>query len=465
MKKNKKPSGVLSKIEILLASVLFFTMLFSCGLYINIKMNGEISSLPPLPENEKRQLVRAVASDSFTYADDLLEPVFVGFKNGDDMVCATPDDEIRRTIETTVYDSLYTLFSGKHSRRTFENQNETQKYIDDLKNSDTYMLISFFCDMPAEIFLPCISKNYELSHRQEESFMIKHLFLLPDDNDQLYGVSVSENNDVNVIIPSENINFGKIVSGSYDVNDGYSDFEYLDLPGIYPVLSTSFASNYYKVEPYSALFGIETDSSYTSKLFDIFGINSSLVKSFASGDKSEMNYVYEGNELVLKNDGDVIYRSSEGDGIYLEEILGYFPHDKSGYGYVDKIFAIKNIVNGLRSKNDKISFSLTKIEYDAENGRNTYYLKLFADGVLVTDDEYDACFEFAGDSLNSAYIRFLSVKKIESEKKLLMPQKYAAILSDTEFDVYCAVLSESEKQDVKEIKWAGFSSSVKEVNS
>ena len=80
MRFSEKTQSILVKIEILAAVVLFFVMLISCGFYIDIKLNGKISNLPSLSENDKKILMISSVSESVNYSDDLLEPVFVGFK-------------------------------------------------------------------------------------------------------------------------------------------------------------------------------------------------------------------------------------------------------------------------------------------------------------------------------------------------------------------------------------------------
>lgn len=463
MRTKEKGTSWLSKIEIIVAAILFFAMLVSCGLYINIKMNGKISSLPSLPEKDKRQLLKAVASESVVYKDDLIEPVFVGFKNGVNMICATPDDTVRKSIENTVYDSVFTLFSGEHKKKVFNNASDVNRYVTNLKNSDTYMLISFFCDIPSNVFLSCVSPDYTSVKSNGETFYLKHLFLVPDTENNMYGIGVSEDNEVNILYPEHSISYDKIASKTYDVSGGYSYFEYENRDGVYPLLSSSISVNSYNVESSATVYGKEMSQPWVSNVFDVFGVNSSLVKNFLSGDKTEINYVDETSEIIINDNGNVSFTVTEGAGIYLEDFLGYFPENGNDYTGNDKIFAVKNIVNKLKSKNDITSYSVSEIDYDIERNVLKVYLKLFVDGIMVTDNEYDACFEIVSNYLKSAKFTSLVLKRNDDES-LLMPLKYASVLGENKsVDVYCPKLCSTDEENTKIVKWAGFSSSPEEV--
>lgn len=464
MKSKEKAASVISRLEIIVAALLFFAMLVSCGLYINIKMNGKISSLPSIPEKEKRILLKAVASESVVYKDDLLEPVFVGFKNGNSRICAAPDDVVRKSIETTVYDSVINLFSGEHEKHGFESTSEAYDYIEGLKNSDTYMLISFFCDIPSSVILTCVSQNYDTVQYNGESFPIMHLFLLPDIDNNMYGVAVSASNEINIMYPKESVSFDKIAGESYDISDGYSYFEYEQREGVFPVMSSSLRQRKYSVEPSAVAYGKEKNESWVNNIFDVFDINTSLVRNFLSGDKSEINYIDETAEIVINDNGSVVFTNTETEGIYLEEFLGYFPENGNAYTVNDKIFAVKNIVNELKTKSDISSYSMSGIDYDRENDVLSVYLKLFVDGIVVTDSEYDARFEIVSNSLSRAQFSSFVIKRID-DFSILIPQKYANALHVNDADVYCPKLCDTKEANIKTVKWAGFSSSLSEVNS
>ena len=150
---KNKVFGMLSKIEILIPVVLFLTMLITCGLYLNEKMNGTKPGLPPLPEKEKRLIMRSESGDNTDFDEDLIEPVFIGVKNDSVMVAAVPDDSARRSIEAVIYTPLFRLFSGESRKMEFSSDNERVSFIEEIKNNKEYMLISFYTDIPSSAFL------------------------------------------------------------------------------------------------------------------------------------------------------------------------------------------------------------------------------------------------------------------------------------------------------------------------
>lgn len=468
MSSGKKFKGVLSKLEVVLCCILFVSMLVTCGLYIDIKMNGKTSSLPSLPEKDRYMLLKSVASERTDYRDDLLEPVFIGIKDGDEMIAALPEKTVRSSIEYNVYDALQLLFSGKSEKKTFSSVAERNEYIYSLKNSNRYMLISFLGNVPSTVFLPCVSNGFEDLHNEIELFYIKHIFILPvvDPNNNgeevLCAVTVSKDNEVYVIRPQTQVLFNNIISDSYDISDGYSYFEFLKDDGIYPVLTSSFTSRKYKISSMSEFYGKDLSAVWLQEYFDTFGINTSLVRSFSSGDGTITTYVDNQRELVISDDGKVVFNAAD-DGIFLNEYLGYFPEEGKGYSFSDKIFTVKNIVEKLKSETNIASFSIVGVDYDTNTSELNIYMKLVIDGILVTDKPYDSLFKICNNSL--CYVEFPAVVCGFAEgEKLLIPQKYSSLILDETSDdsrtlyTYCPIMVEEENNDgIMSVEWAAVS--------
>ncbi len=445
---------ILEKAEILVAGILFFVMLVSCGLYIDMKMNGKTSSLPSMSENEKRILLRSDSSISVSYKDDLLEPVFVGIKNDEQMVCANIDRKARKSFENATHDIMYSLFSGT----SHELSGSHTDYIQALKNSRRYMLVSFFDDIPAAAFLPCLSKEYEQTLSSSMLFDVKHLFILPDEDENVFGVCVSSDNDINLLYPDSDISFNRIPGTSYDINEGYSNFEYLDGELISPVISTSFNAPMYKTSPMALLYGKDKNSEWVAELLGTFSININLVKSYSSKNYTEINYVDELHEVYIDDSGKVVFRTSEGEGVGLEEFLGFVPDRSNGFSFSDKLFAVRTLVNRLSPASSLGEYSIVGIEYDEHSNTMGVYLKYFVDGAAYSRDAYDAAFEIAGNNL--VYASFVSVVCAETQaKSLCIPQSLAASLFSGDTDsspVYFSSLSAplAEYGYARRVEWS-----------
>lgn len=453
---KEKMSSVAAKAEIVIAAILFVVMLVTCGMYIDIKMNGQKSSLPAMSEKDKMSLLRTAASEKVSYSDDLIEPVFVGVKNGSKMIAACPDNTSRRSIEIMVYDPLNKLFSGTNKVKTFSSDEEKMQYIDALKSSDNYLLIGFYNDIASNVFLPCLSERYR-ENVSENLFFVKYLFILPGENNKLYGVAVSSENEVQLLYPSENVDYGKIFTETYDISDGYSYFEYEDSDGIHPILSSSFVSGKYVLSNPALDYGKDKNQAWIENLFDVFSINSSLVKDFSSRNDTVINYVDEDKELSVSDDGFVRMKSSAG-GIYLDEYLGYLPENEAGYSFSDKVLAVKNIINRTNENSgDLLMYSITGVDYDKENDTFTMYLKLFSEGILVTENSYDASFTINNDSLMSAEFYAMTCKKLD-DYSLVLPQKYSnALMEDSDDEVfgsiYAMLVPTPDNEGTKSLGW------------
>ncbi len=458
MSLSEKSRSVMSKIEILIAVVLFFVMLITCGLYIDVKLNGKTSNLPSLSDNDKKMLLLSSASDSISFVDDLLEPTFIGFRQDGEMFAVLPYEEIRRTVEGNVYETIELLFSGENKKVEFKSQNELEGYIERIKYGRTYMLIGFFGDLPSSVILPCVLSDYKVD-TNKEAFLFKYLFILPDQDGNVYGCAVSENLDVYELIPKNTVRFDKILNETYDIRDGFAEFEYLDASILSPVLISSFEVEDVFVESCAKIQGKDGNNSWISNLFDVFSFNSNLVRNFISGDGSEINYVEESHELVVNDSGIVEFKTTDSIGIPLNEFLGSNSEINDNITFSDKIFALKNVINRICDDENGISYSLVGVNYDNEADSLKVYFKYMAGGVFIFNSNYDAVFEIKGNSL--VYARFMAVKCGGIDTfSTVMPQKYASISHDFSETFLFMYEDENGKRSAK---WANSSASA-EVN-
>ena len=425
----EKAKSAIIKIEVIVAAVLFFVMLISCGLYINIKLNGKTSNLPMLSEIDKKMLLRSSTSENVKFADDLLEPMFIGVVNGLEMKAAIPSDLVRKDVEETLLGAVEVLFSGSCYKINFDSKEDVLTYIEKKKYADSYVLVSFYTDLPSSIILPCISKNYNVGY-SESVFLFKNLFILPDNNGNLYGCAISKNNDVVELFPDQEIAFNKIFDDSYDISDGWTRFEYLNAESIVPVISASVSTHDYMVESFAAKYGKDKDTSWIQSLFDIFSINNNLVKDFTAGDGSEINFVEEFSELVVNDNGNVVYTARDMKGILLDEYLGYIADNGNDSSLSEKIYGLKRIISELGFSDGSVYYSLVGLDYISDTDSYKIYFKYMSDGIFVFDSPYDAVFEINGDILVSAMFKVISVNRVHDSEKVLFPQKYASAVAE-----------------------------------
>lgn len=462
MLRSGKYSSFFAKLEIIVAVVLFFVMLVSCGLYINIKMNGKSANLPPLSDADKRMLLRSAGSESVVFDDDLIEPVFMGVRRQGESFAAFPNDKERRLFEESVYEAVNGLFAGQSSEMSFNSHEERLSFLDEIKNSEDYILVSFYSDLPAELFLPCMANNYNPVNNTLD-FDVKNLFMLPDADGNTYGISVSTDCSVTVMVPYLKLSFNKISEEAYDVVKDSSLFEFNDSMPILPVLTSSFYAPKYSVFPSVYLYGKSIDSRFVQDLLAVFSINKNMVKSFSSGDNTETNYVEESRELVINDSGLVLFKSDDNGGIPIDEFLGYYSGNGGNYSFADKIFALKSLVNKLNVNAD-FSFSVSGLNYNIRKSSLRVYFKYSIDGCLMTDNAYDAVFEISGNLLTYAEFFMYECGKSE-EMNIVYPQNYAAAVLDDGSDedyVICPVLSGKSLNNVKSPVWTKISFSEKD---
>lgn len=466
MSKREKISRISEKIEILVATLLFLTMLISCGLYIDIKINGKSSNLPALSSADKRTLLRTVATDSHSsFSDDLIEPVFVGVKNGESKICACPVILSRRSVENSVYQSLRLLFSGTNEEISFETDEKREEYIANLKDSRNYMLMSFYNDIPSLAFLPCLSESYE-TRSNLSLFYVRHLFLMPDVDGNLFAISVSSDKKINVIYPLQDTKFNKISAETYDVSDGYSYFEFED-DGITPVLTSSFMSAKYSQNSCAEIYSTEKSAEWITNLFVVFSMNTSLVKDYAvkdlaSGENTDTYFVEDELEIIVSTDGLVRFDASQNSGVDLDNYLGYRSRQESGYTFGDKIFAVKSIVNRLNYCDTLANYCIVGVDYEKENDVFSVYLKRFVNGISVSENEYDAVFEIRNDLLTYASFPATEIKALD-DYTVIIPQKYANAVIDEEVPddsekisalSFACLSKDMEQEKTYVLKWA-----------
>ncbi len=465
MKKNSGRGRAAEFFGIVITVILFFSMLCTCGMYIDIKINGHNSSLPAMPSHEKQILLKTGAAENKVYLDDMIEPLIIGIKDGESHICASFDSETRAALKNITNEYLDDLFSGTSKKVSFNDSMQYREYIQKLVSSPKYLLLSYFDDIHASAFLPCLSQGI-VSPEGDMLFGVKHLFLTADENGKAYGAAVSENGEINELYPSNEFTIDNISADEYDISDGYSRFEFFGEEGIYPVYASSFLSDKYELRSMGSIYGKSITTYWVDKLFDTFSLNSSLVKSFSSKNDTEIIYVDDYNELLLNDEGKVEY-VSDGAGVSLEHFLGYTPNVSGSYLFADKILAVKNIVNSIKHNKDCREYSIVGIDYQKNEDRLCVYLKSFVDGIAVFDSNYDAVFEIDSDSLVRASFVHVVCTKVD-EYNVCLNQRYANVLLSEDVPAFseitfCPVLEKETDGDYYVPVWAKFGADNGEV--
>ncbi len=457
MKKSEKKAAFFKNLHIILAILLFFTMLISCGMFIDIRINGRTSSLPPIPQFEKQALLKTGAAVDKINSDNMLEPVFIGIKEGDTYVCPTFEKESRLSMENLVNPVLFELFSGTSEKLEFGDESQQYEYIKQLTETDKFVLISYYNAINASAFLPCLSNDYEITEKPMY-FNVKNIFLLSDDNKNVYAAALSEDYDVYILRTENEVSFDKFSAKEYDVSDGYSRFSFSERETLQPVMTSSFVTGKFSLQALNKKYGKEPSSVWVNTLFDVFSLNSSFVKNYSSKNDTEMIYVDDEAVLLLNDDGFVEYKT-DSDGVSIEKYLGYAVDESEEYSFSDKIFAVKNLINTLNPDGSEHGNCITGSSYDEENDKLSVYVKSFVYGVSITENEYDAVFEISKNNL--VYAAMYAFRCTSSQEySVCLNQKYVnelfddSSVSESSEIMYYPLLEKETDGELFAVNWA-----------
>ncbi len=445
-------NDLILRVEIAVAAVLFFIMLICCGLYIDIRMNGRTSNLPTLSETDTRLLLSTSEFQTDEFFDDLLEPVFVGVRNNDEMLAVPYDNDQRRLLQDTLCESLNILFKGK-SEFVYCDEEHKSANVEDVKNIGQYILVSFYDDLPSDVILPCISQRVGFTS-DAQSFFFKHLFVVPDEEGNVSAIAVSSGNDIVKLLPYEKVKFNNFFDETYDIIDGGIPFVYYKEGSVSPVLSSSIECSRYEVLPYAEKYGISTDAEWLKSVFNAFSFNPNLIKSFTTGDGSEVNFVEEFRELIVNIDGSVEYKNPDGEGEGIDEFIGYLSVDSQDFTFSDVVFALKNLINTLYKGTGRVSCSLAGIDYIEDSDSLKIYFKYTTDGIFIFEDDFDAVFEIKNNKIVYAKMLLFNCSRLDSVSTVL-PQKYASSVSQQKgnSEVF-PVLGDEDDDGIRELGWA-----------
>ena len=439
MKKN----NVISVIETVIVVVLFLSMLFACGKYIDIKINGKNSSLPVIPQNDMQILLQTVPSESVTEKNTLAEPVSVGIST-ENLKLMAYTKEARQSLLDYTRLMVVRCFSGNSSEMEFGNDFKAMEYLTELCENNDYVFFGFYSDIPAAVFLPCLARDYE-SKETSMNFNLQNLFLFPDNEGNLYAVAVSSDKKINILVPGESVPFKPSEYDAYNDITGFSAFDYDAGEVLLPVFSVSIEQSDYTVGFACNEYGMNIENDWIQNTMDVFRLNKNFSKTFVSRDNTLIDFIDDTNELAFSADGSVRYTNNS-DGLGLYDLLLY-PASGTTYTFPDKVLAVKRLFNMFDGNicGKDANLGITAVYYDSQNSALCFELKYFASGIALTDKQYDAFVSIVGDEVSYVYFDALVCERLEKTSPSL-PQKYSFFFDETQ-KILCHYRLLSKKSD------------------
>ena len=434
--------------------VVFFTaMLVLCGMYLDLRLNGVTSSLPEIPENDKWILTNS-ASDSQSSSEKLVSPAFIGIKNEASGMCgAIYDKSARETLNKNVEPLMTALFNGYAKKVLFDDDDRKNSFVRDIVNSDTYIYISLYNDLPSSVILPGFygSGSYMPLN---ESFDVKYIFVLPD-GDTVKGICFDSELNAVVLSPIEHVPFNNVNYSAYNELSGFASFEFVSETYPEPVFTESFEVSSVMLVPSFSFYKFDLDDIKTVQLLKTLDFNPNLVKSYAYNENSVISFVGEEKELYVSLSENTLYYNGFDKGIHLSEFLKYYPRG-DGYTLTDTVLCVKYLMNSI----DRILVggdALPTVVGVSYNGSEIVFkLKYFYNGIAVTEKTHDVSVSIAGEYIKSieAGVLFCDSGNLSIP---VIPQKLAlnALESENEDDFtgYGAMLKSNVITGMAEFVW------------
>ena len=422
MKKNKDISLY---IIIFLDILLFLSMLVLCGLYLNLRINGNSSSLPEIPESDK-WVLSGTGYDVQSGAKSILEPTFIGFKTSDGkMTAASYTSSARTPLLTYLNDTLSLLMSENVEIMSFPNNTQKEEFVSSLTESPKFFYAAYYSEVPSAVFLPATKNNFS-SVAPEVNFYLKYIFILPDDQNNVYAVCLSDDLDVAILRSTENIEYTVDELSAYNGVRGFADFSFME-NSIRPVayFTESFDVDSVVIAESENFYSFNLQDVKTLQLLRVLDFNTNMVRMFSSGDGNASSFVDSGKELYISNDKYSIEYSAYDSGIHMSAFLGYYPESRKNYSLTDAVYCVRLLLNSF----DQIlvggnAFPSIVGVYQNDTGSIIFEFKYLYNGVLLNDNDYDILIE-----IKDNYIINIKMDPIFCDSgrlfKPVVPQKLA----------------------------------------
>ena len=396
---------------------LFIAMLFLCGMYLDLRINGKFSTVPGIPEKDKWILTGA-EYDSESASISLTSPCFIGYKNNEEgMIAAAFDANSREMVLEKIFDVVPELFSGKYRKMKFTKQEELNSYIKSLLESEKFVYVNYYSEIPSYL----ISTDFG-GIGSENTFFVKYMFIVPDKNGHLYGVFLNESHEVFELVPEESINYDENMAFAYNGMRGFAQFEFVSEVCPEAVFTNSFETDSVMIVPSASFYEFEPDGDNTRKLLDTLNFNHNLVKSYKAADNTSISFVDDGRELYVDVQNSIITFNSQSRGIHLSEYLKYNPHNNH-YGFGDILMCARRLISTLDRLLTGGQAHPSVVGIYTENDTLTIDFKYFYNGIMITDRQSDISISFKNDYIISMNINAMFCDSGNNTKPVV-PQKF-----------------------------------------
>jgi hypothetical protein len=381
-----------------------------------------------MPENEKWVITHGNTPSGEPINSNLLIPTFIGISSNGEKLATPYQQNVRKALWTQVEGTVGALFSGNEKSISFSIDAEKETYISKLLNRD-FIYFDLYEELPSAVFFPLVAKNYENKSNDHVSY-VSSLFMLADNNGNLYGVAFDSKGNITELYPKGNTVFNKEQLLAYTNKAELIpfDFELVDEIPV-AVFSKSFEMNQAVISNIPA--ELSADSDYVKNILHSFSFNPNNTNFYTMPDGS-VSYVENSGEIKIAKDGN-IYFTAVDKGIPLSEFLGYYPdlNDTGAYSFTDIIYAVKLLINSF----DTTLFGgdafpgITSVAYNDKTKILEITLRYFVGGIeLNYEDNSEMVLDFIENNLVSAHLKTLSCKISEPAKKDISQKSSFAIV-------------------------------------
>ena len=449
----KEKRGALTYVLIAVIALLFIFMLILCGLYLDLIVNGLSSSLPSLPENDKWILSNRDYA-SYSSANDLISPAFLGFKRQDGtMASAVYNESARKQLTGVLYDYIEVLFSADPIKVEYRTDDDKRALLNGIYSSDKYFFASFYEELPSAVFMPCISSG-RTEEYGGEPFFVKYMFVLADSENNIYAYCIDGDSEAVLLYPYEKTPYNDSSLAAYNDVRGFSGFEFVSETAPVAVFTDSFDVDSVLIAPTSLFYKYDISDENTGNLLNVLDFNTNMVKVLKSRDDSTISFVENGKELYIVSDEGRFDYNGYDEGIHLSKFLKYYPQSASGYTFSDKVLAVKYLLNSfdrLIVGGDALP-ALTSVTYSDDSV--IFRLKYFFNGILLTDSDYDISVEIDENAIKRIEIDGLFCDR-GTLKKPSLPEKMAiSVMNSAENAEYYAIFKIEQSTNQVSLVWA-----------
>lgn len=378
--------------------LLFAGMLILCGLYIDLRVNGVSSSLPEIPENDKWILTDS-GYNAHNSVQKLISFSFIGFNTPDTGKTAAAFTRNSRKSLVDIFEKYAVpLFSGTFEKVNFDGDTEKNEFVRQILSADEFMFAGLYDDIPSAAIIPGLYGGTA----SKGNFDVRYIFILPDET-SVTGICFDSALNAVVLHTDREIYFDRNEFLSYNGVSGFAAFDFSGEINPEPVFTQAFDIESVMIVPSFSFYNFENEGANAKQLLKVLGFNTSLVKKYTSADNREISFVDEGAELNISLDDETIYYNGYDAGIHLSEFLKYYPQSDE-YSFSDTVLGVKYLINSIDRLLVGGEALPSVVGVCSENGKTSFKLKYFYNGILLTDNPYDISVTVDGEYITAIEI-------------------------------------------------------------